>query len=340
MGYTRILSIDGGGIRGILPATLLLYLEKSLQKYSNRPDARLTDFFDLIAGTSTGGILTCIYLMPDSNAPGRPLFSASDALQFYFDHGREIFKPTLTQFIKSLGGICGPKYSAASLEHLLAYYLGDTLLSELIKPCLITSYDISDQSTTFFNQLDPAKPKKDDFFVRDLARATSAAPTYFPVAQITSYQGNSHLFIDGGTFANNPSLCGVVEASKLPHHPAINEMLILSLGCGGCPPSFKTKSLNHGGAIHWALPILDIFTNGIAETVDTQMKVLFSGTSLSQHYLRLQPDLCALGYPDISMDDANSSSLSLLKEIGLCLTELYKDELDKFSKLLIQNSPA
>lgn len=338
MSYTRILSIDGGGIRGIIPATLLIYLEKSLQRYSNCSGARLTDFFDLIAGTSTGGILTCIYLMPDSQAPDQPLFSASEALQFYFEHGHEIFKPTLFQSLRSLRGLCGPKYSAASLEHLLTYYFGDTRLSELLKPCLITSYDISQQSATFFNQLDPAKPHKDDFFIRDLARATSAAPTYFPAAQVTSSKGNTHFFIDGGTFANNPTLCSLVEASKLPNHPYVDQMIILSLGCGSCPPSFKTKSLKKGGAVHWALPLLDIFTSGMTETVDAQMKVLFSNRELSQHYLRLQPDICALGYPDLSMDDADPASLNLLKEIGLCVTDLYKSQLDNFAKLLIECS--
>lgn len=115
MGATRILCIDGGGIRGIIPATLLITFEKSLQKYSRRSDARIADFFDLIARTSTGGILASIYLQPNSHNPHQAKFSAQEALQFYFEHDSEIFHFHLWHSIKNLAGLSGPKYSAHAL---------------------------------------------------------------------------------------------------------------------------------------------------------------------------------------------------------------------------------
>lgn len=85
----KILSIDGGGIRGILPGTILNYIETELQRRTNNPNTRLADHFDLIAGTSTGGILTCTYLIVDEN--GQTKYSAADALNIYLERGGDIF---------------------------------------------------------------------------------------------------------------------------------------------------------------------------------------------------------------------------------------------------------
>ena len=87
----RILSIDGGGIRGIIPGQVLVALEKRLKGLSDDPTARIGDYFDLIAGTSTGGILTCLYLCPHPDQPTRPRFSAEEAVALYFERGAKIF---------------------------------------------------------------------------------------------------------------------------------------------------------------------------------------------------------------------------------------------------------
>ena len=98
----RILSIDGGGIRGIIPGQMLVALEKKLAAKSGKPDARIADFFDLVAGTSTGAILAAAYLCPDSN--GRPKFSAQEAVDFYLEDGDEIFDVGFWRSIGTLGG--------------------------------------------------------------------------------------------------------------------------------------------------------------------------------------------------------------------------------------------
>ena len=95
----RILSIDGGGIRGILPGIVLNQIEEKLQKKSNDPNLRLADMFDFMAGTSTGGILTLAYLTPNEN--NRPKLKATEAVNLYLDRGDEIFDVNLWQKIKS-----------------------------------------------------------------------------------------------------------------------------------------------------------------------------------------------------------------------------------------------
>lgn len=94
--HFRILSIDGGGIRGIIPGQILVMLENLLQKLTKKRNARIADYFDLIAGTSTGGILACAYLAPERGSK-RPRFSAQEAVDLYLDRGDEVFDLSLWQ---------------------------------------------------------------------------------------------------------------------------------------------------------------------------------------------------------------------------------------------------
>ena len=108
----RILSVDGGGIRGVLPGTILAQLEKILQRLS-KSERKLGDYFDMIAGTSTGGILACIYLMPGDD--GKAKYSAQDAVDLYIKNGHAIFDRTTAQKLSSVAGILHQKYSQDAL---------------------------------------------------------------------------------------------------------------------------------------------------------------------------------------------------------------------------------
>ena len=103
----RILSVDGGGIRGVIPGTILAQLEKILQRRSNS-NRKLGEYFDLVAGTSTGGILSCLYLMPGDD--GKAKYSAQDAVDLYIKNGEAIFDRTTAQKISSVDGILHQKY--------------------------------------------------------------------------------------------------------------------------------------------------------------------------------------------------------------------------------------
>ena len=169
----RILSIDGGGIRGIIPASVLVHVEDKLREETGNDHARIADHFDLIAGTSTGGILTCVYLCP--TAGGRPRFSAREALDLYFERGDEIFDIPWLHAIGSAKGAADEKYPADGLEEALDDYLGELKLDALLGPCLITAYDIKRRRTHFFKQHRAAGQPNRNFRVRDVARATAAA---------------------------------------------------------------------------------------------------------------------------------------------------------------------
>jgi patatin-like phospholipase/acyl hydrolase len=115
MKKTCILSIDGGGIRGILPGTLLTYVEQKIREKTGDKKATIGQYFDLIAGTSTGGILSLLFLCPDTN--GKFKYSAQEAVDIYLKYGSKIFDLSFRKKFMSLGGLLDEKYDATNLEN-------------------------------------------------------------------------------------------------------------------------------------------------------------------------------------------------------------------------------
>lgn len=332
---TRILSIDGGGIRGIIPGQVLVALEGKLQELSKNPSLRIADCFDMIAGTSTGGILTCLYLCPDGNT-GRPKFSATDAVDLYLEYGDNIFDVSLFRRISSLDGLTEEKYSAAPLENILHDYFGDLALSQLLKPCLVTAYDITRRAAKFFNSQDvrdegPAR----DFYVRDVARATSAAPTYFEPANIVAFDRKVYPLADGGVFANNPTMCACVEAFGYNAKLTVPDLKVLSLGTGSSDQSYHYSEVKNWGKVQWAIPVLDILMSGAAETVDYQMQALFTAAGCASQYLRLQANLADFPDVDSAMDNASEENMSALEDAGNKLAKDSDAELTAFARALL-----
>jgi len=331
---TRILSIDGGGIRGIIPGQVLVKLESKLREASGKPKATIADFFDLIAGTSTGGILTCIYLCPDFGGGDRPKarFSAQQAVDLYLERGDEIFDVSLWQKLRSGRGAFDEIYDATELEEALDDYLGELKLSQLLKPCLITAYNIKKRAAYFFTQHDAIIDEKDDFLVKDVARATSAAPVFFEAARIKSLSKVPYPLIDGGVFANNPAMCAYAEArKKLPGNPAAEGMAILSIGTGMLAKAYDYKSVKNWGAVSWIKPLLDIMMSGVSETVDRQLSMIFDTIEHRDQYLRINAPLLNAS-PD--MDDASEENLIALREDGTIIAEEFDSKMDDFIKYL------
>ncbi len=330
----RILSLDGGGIRGIIPGQVLVALEKKLQK-KDPAKPRLADWFDLIAGTSTGGILTCLYLCPDKNNPGRPKFSAEEAVDLYLQNGDNIFDVGFFKSIESLGGVVDEKYSAAPLEKILKNYLGDLQLSELLKPCLITAYDITRRKAQFFNSADVARNGPGwDFYLRDVARATSAAPTYFEPANITALDNKVYPLVDGGVFANNPTMCACVEAFNSNPLLDVTDLKVLSLGTGEANKAYHYSEAKNWGKLGWVVPVLDIMMSGVSETVDFQLQMLFNSAKCPAQYLRLQLDLDDFDDVDSAMDNASEDNMRALENAGQTLAQDSDAQLNAFVSLL------
>lgn len=339
----RILSLDGGGIRGIISCIILKYVEEQLQKLDH-PNAKIGDYFDMIAGSSTGGLLAAILLFPGNDKKAK--FSVQEALDLYAQKGDSIFNVAFWEYLLNPFGLFDEKISQKNIEKQLKEVFGDLELKDFIKPCLITAYDITARKVKFFTSHDAFVPLE-NFYVRDLCRATSAAPTFFEPANIKSQYGQEFTLIDGGVFANNPALCAYSEARKIPfssilqdtekpNFPSIKDMMIVSVGTGTIHKSYHFKDFENAGKIKWIGPLIDILLSSNSETIDYNIRKMYEAQTPrnSQNYYRLMP---SLKNASPEMDDTSKENIYNLIQAGLAFIEQNQEELIQIAKKLIRN---
>ena len=332
-----ILSIDGGGIRGVIPATILTNMEKRLKEITGDNNAKLTDYFDLFAGTSTGSILVCGLLIPDAN--NKPKYEAGDLLDLYKKEGPVIFKTDI--FDRFIGGIFDEKYPSKNIEGVLTKYFNDIKLDQLLKPSLISSYDIFNRRSHFFKS-HKANSESKNFSVKDVLRSTTAAPTFFETAKVKSELQVEYSLIDGGVFVNNPALCAYSEARGMQFakkdYPTAKDMVVISLGTGTAKRQYNYDDAKDWGALGWIRPLIDIMMSGNSETVDYQLKSIYDtlGDKDKSCYYRLQIDLLK-SEVDPEMDNAKDKNLNKLENEGLKFVADHEKEIDDIIRLLIDN---
>lgn len=329
---TTILSIDGGGMKGIVSALVLIELEDILKKYTGANTVYLVDYFDLIAGTSTGSILAALLLCP--NDCNRPKYTASDALNLYLTKGKTMFQTNPLHKLRTLGGLIGPKYKNKALVAELISYFGSVKTAELLKPCLLTSYNMTTRDSLFFNSLSSLKSEDRNFNLADAVLASTAAPTFFPPSCIKAYNSCEDCLVDGGVFANNPSLCALIEALKLERTKNINDTMVLSIGNVYSAKSYDYNKVKHWGAINWAFPLLDVLMDASEQTVDYQLNKLYSTLGVSNQYLRVVANVNE-NVP--SMDDTSQKAIDRLLEIGNELVKKKHRDLEHYARMLFDN---
>ncbi|OGO91803.1 MAG: hypothetical protein A2Y17_13680 [Clostridiales bacterium GWF2_38_85] len=341
MSSFRVLCIDGGGINGLVTAVVLSQLENYLIQFSGNKNARLCDYFDFFAGTSAGGILCGTYLCPDSKNDKRPKFSAKDVVDIYIKIGKSIFKNSFLRNLYTFNGLFCAKYSEKKLINALNAVFGDTRLSECLKPCLIPAFNIGIRKCVFFDRENAKAYIERDYYLKDVLRATSSAPSYFPVAPVKPMSNDYSYLIDGGVFANNPSMCAFVELEKLVGWKSCiynQNVKILSIGIGQNKSTINVKKAKNWGKASWALPILGIFMDAISQTADYQLRTIFHSDFVSEHrYLRIDgtkiSDLPCLG----SLDDASDSNIENCIKYGEKLCSSFSERMKVFAKQLIIN---
>lgn len=320
----KILSIDGGGIRGILPAMILQEMEQRLRERTGNPQARIADYFDMIAGTSAGGMLACSMLY---NHDGKKM-DCSTAVSLFESGGPVIFKKNGFNQIRR---IFDSMYPAKNIEAVLAGVFGEAQLSESDTEGLITAYDITNREAVLFDTDSAQRDANRDYRLADIARATSAAPTYFPVAEVTSMGGTDKCLVDGGIYANDPSLCAIIEAKKKVwkvnnRAPKINDMYLVSIGTGRVSKSYLYDKAKGWGLVSWALPVIDILQSSGAEVISYQVSKLFEAENCQNQYVRLTPEI---GNASDQMDDGSVKNIEALKESARAFIQSHSDELDK-----------
>lgn len=330
----KILSIDGGGMRGIIPARILCDLEAKLQEREGQ-EARLCQYFDLVCGTSTGGLIALAIAL------GIP---AKDILDLYTTHGQDIFKFSFSKFRKK-----GCRYDSDILKKYLsiAYNGGVDKPAKLLADCktrvLIPTYNLQkgDIHVRTTDHL-PGYTRDLHMPIVDVALCTSAAPTYFhPYSYQYTALGSNHFVgnqIDGGVFANNPTLIGMTHAIYSLDYK-IEELEILSLGTGASFLTQKYTDKRHG-IWYWINPlsnqglrIYELISSAQSLYIDRTITQMIDG-ACKQHasrckYVRLQKEL----ETDIPLDTTNPKKLEELSQLG---DDLFTDNYNSL-KSFIEN---
>ncbi|GLT47008.1 hypothetical protein SLA2020_207310 [Shorea laevis] len=332
-----ILSIDGGGIRGIIPGIILAFLETQLQRLDGE-EARLADYFNVITGTSTGGLVTAMLSTP--NEKNRPLFAAKDIKDFYLEHCPKIFPQDssalfapATNLVRSLSG---PKYDGKYLHEVIREKLGEKTLSQTLTNVVIPTFDIKNLQPTIFSSCQVKNDPCLNALLSDICISTSAAPTYLPPHHFETedyINGKLREFnlVDGSVAANNPTLVAISEVTKeitkgnrdffSIKANDYSRFLVISLGTGTAKSEGKYSALNAAkwGLLGWltsdhSTPLVDVFTQASSDMVDFHLATVFQALHSEESYLRIQDD--TLTGPLASVDAATEKNLEDLVKVG------------------------
>ncbi|MDN5248393.1 MAG: CBASS cGAMP-activated phospholipase [Wolbachia endosymbiont of Tyrophagus putrescentiae] len=295
----HILSVDGGGIRGIIPAIILAEIEKRTRK-------PIAEIFDLMSGTSTGGIVAAGLCTRK--------YSANDLVNLYEEYGPYIFKSSFWR--RSIASwLHGAQYSYQNIEKILDKYFGEITLADVSTKLLLTSYDINNNCPFFFKSW-----REDRNFVKlkDALRATTAAPTYFTPKYLKINQ-EKRVLIDGGVFANNPAACSYASGKRLFSN---DDIIILSIGTGRANRSIKYANSRRLGKIGWVKPLLHVMFASSLDAVNYQLDQV-----IGDKYLRIQSQLKIAA---LEIDNITDENIKYLKQEAQTMIENNQVTIDKF----------
>lgn len=341
-----ILSIDGGGVRGLIPVRLLETLESRLSQRGVA--APFHQIFDLMAGTSTGGLITAGLAAPRPGGDaGEAAATISELRGFFERESRDIFKSSITarlaRTVTNPLGLFDETYDARPLEKLLKERFGWTSMASGLTRLVLTAYDIERRKAVFMtNGLEENGGRPDDYYFWQAVRATTAAPSYFEPARIENLSRRSEeAMVAGDVFMKDPAIAAYLEARKLGWDA--DEIVILSLGTGRAKErSFPYKDAIGWGTLGWmqpskGVPILSIFADGQSQTASYQAAHLFAELP-NVSYFRLEAEL-----PEEAEDMDNARPGNIIALNGAA-DRVIRDNtvfLDEFADMLTEhvNSP-
>lgn len=340
----RVLTIEGGGVRGIIPTRLLAALE-------SLAGAPITYLFDVLVGTSTGGMLALGLVTPGEN--GNPAYPARNVGDIYTSHGEFIFPKPASTLPRSLqdarewwasagssAAIFGfnpdagnARYSPEGIEEAFTLYFGDHMLSEALTDVVVTSYDLQTKGPVLFRSREAKLNPDDDLLMRDAARATSAAPTYFPPLEMAWDGVEDRLLVDGGVFAKNPAIIGYVEGVARAREQGLRDadVMVVSLGTGR--PT-RTEALTYKEFVgrSWLKLAEDVFR--AAEDGQAALHDQVLTTLIGDHYWRFQTPLAETA--SYAMDDVSDENVQALEHLGDRLVGERLDDLHALAKRLVE----
>ena len=339
----RILSVDGGGIRGLISALVIEEIETQLSNKAGRT-VRMAEYFHLFAGTSTGGLIALALTAPKG-------ISANELAAFYTVDGPNIFSRSLAWKLRTGWGLTGPKYPAEPLREAIEARLGNSQLSEATRDLLVTSYDMHKSEPHFFKRWRALESEARDFPLSDPGLATSAAPTYFP-----SHGIGYRALVDGGVFAANPVIAAIAEAlgrqSDPPARLEPDDLFMVSIGTGVFETNYSQAEVSGWGKLGWVTggdepPVLDAMLGGSSDGADYWAHMLLNHApgegvpapaelGRGPRYYRLQVELAEA----VAMDDASEHTLTVtLPQAAELLIDERRGEIEAIVDRLIAAGP-
>lgn len=332
-----ILSIDGGGIRGIIPAVFLCELKKLFEK--NGVKEPFHQIFDIIAGTSTGGLISLALTVPLYKNTDGKLYdsaggvSAEQLPELYKVFGNKVFPGNRNKVRKIIRQVFTSKYSPVPFQMVLRDLFKNCTVKKALTNVVITSFDMKTMQPVFIKKrpLSAGGDKDPNFYMVDAALSTASVPTFFPPAYVnrTDSTQDSYCLIDGGIFCINPAMSALIEARKI--FPGC-EYVILSLGTGDRKEEYKTEKMRNWGFFNWIAPWLGvplITAVGEGQKVSTNhMLKKLPGVTL----FRIDIDL---GKEKAGIDDGSEQNIEYLMGKGCEMWNHSTSEINKLVKLVI-----
>jgi predicted acylesterase/phospholipase RssA len=289
----NILSIDGGGIRGLIPAIWISELER-------RTGLNSCSMFHMMAGTSSGAIIAAGLSLPNQYDAGIPHYKAADIVELYTAHVKKVFSNQRSMF-NIFGSSC--KYTDDGRKKLFDRYFGDTKLSQTLTDLVIPAVQSGSSVTDLFRRSESLIDPSRNYKLTDVLMCTTAAPTYFP-----PYELENSVFVDGGVQANNPALLAYTEACR--NRINRDNIFILSLGTGDYVPDPLHPNANRN-LLFWLAnkdSVLKVIFDGPQNNIDYQLRNILGDEKYHRWQVWLEEP--------IALDDIKKETLNTLMELA------------------------
>lgn len=307
-----LLSLDGGGERGILHLETLAKLEEITGQ-------RVVDMFDGIAGTSIGGIIAILLTVPDPLNPSQPKYRPRQLLDIFFEKRYQMFQPKWFSF----GGLLRTRYKTRGMKDFLFDMVGGNTLKNRWLPTVLVTHDLSTFGIRTFSSID-----EDDYLAKDIAMASAAAPTYYRPQQVFPLDkpdSSGHFVSDGGTCMTSPTHAGIAMLKK--HYKIEQKQIhVLALGTGISNTPIANNHLQRGNGLSWASVLTDLLIYGQQHT-DINIASLHLGKRYHRFSPLLDPHLITFD----SLSDANGHGMLKANQK---MREDRKEEFDEIAEKL------
>lgn len=308
----NILVIDGGGLRGIIPIRILEKVEELTGK-------KIQESFDMLAGTSTGGLIASCMTLRDEQNTNTAKYNLQQIADIYITKGKIIFpvKSGIGKFIHKISNLYSPAFSPSGIDSVLKQYITNQTIKDALRPILISTYDLNGNRPVFFKSSEAFTDETANAKIYDVCRATSAAPTYLPAYSFL-YKGKTLTGIDGGVYVNNATMAAIAEISKYGNKGyykkrdgsdvMFDDIRVLSLGTGSYNGTITETEATSWGELQWIQQITDIMMKGVNQTTD------YEGSEMLDpgNYLRLNINIEEEKYSDMS--DARDETRNYLEQ--------------------------